>query len=69
MQPFNPLYFYAGLLTMASLADLQQHLNRFWALPYHENLPLNDKLSEVQASYQIVFRTLIKPCLNNLKIN
>ena len=34
---------------MASLADLQQHLNRFWALPYHENLALNDKLSEVQA--------------------
>ncbi|WP_349773369.1 hypothetical protein [Psychrobacter sp. WY6] len=34
---------------MASLADLQQHLNRFWALPYHEDLALNDKLSEVQA--------------------
>ena len=34
---------------MAALADLQQHLARFWALPYHQDVALNTKLDEVQA--------------------
>lgn len=34
---------------MAALANLQQHLTRFWTLPYHEDVELNVKLNEVQA--------------------
>lgn len=33
---------------MSALADLQQHLNHFWALPYHQDLALTTKLNEVQ---------------------
>lgn len=34
---------------MAALADLQQHLVRFWSLPYHQDVALSTKLDEVQA--------------------
>ena len=34
---------------MSALANLQQHLNRFWALPHHKDAALNTKLKEVQA--------------------
>lgn len=34
---------------MAALTELQRHLTQYWALPYHEDKPLNDKLNEVQA--------------------
>ena len=37
---------------MSALANLQQHLNRFWALPHHEDAALNTKLKEVQAWQQ-----------------
>ena len=37
---------------MAALANLQQHLTRFWALPHHENDALNTKLKEVQSWQQ-----------------
>ena len=37
---------------MSALANLQQHLNRFWALPHHNNATLNAKLKEVQAWQQ-----------------
>ncbi|MBF0658582.1 hypothetical protein IPZ60_07525 [Psychrobacter sp. NG25] len=37
---------------MAALADLQQHLTRFWALPYHEDLALDAKLKDVQSWQQ-----------------
>ena len=37
---------------MAALADLQQHLTRFWALPHHEDDALNTKLKEVQSWQQ-----------------
>ena len=33
---------------MAALANLQQHLTLFWALPYHQDALLNTKLKEVQ---------------------
>lgn len=33
---------------MSALSGLQSHLTRYWALPYHEDKPLNDKLNEVQ---------------------
>ncbi len=33
---------------MAALTELQRHLTHYWALPYHEDQPLNDKLNEVQ---------------------
>ncbi|MDN5565361.1 MAG: hypothetical protein L0G25_01060 [Psychrobacter sp.] len=34
---------------MAALTELQRHLTHYWALPYHEDQVLNDKLNEVQA--------------------
>ncbi|WLP95276.1 hypothetical protein [Psychrobacter sp. M13] len=34
---------------MAALKELQRHLTHYWALPYHEDQALNDKLNEVQA--------------------
>lgn len=34
---------------MPALSELQQHLTRYWALPYHEDAQLNNKLDEVQA--------------------
>jgi len=37
---------------MAALANLQQHLNRFWALPYHQDDALNNKLKDVQSWQQ-----------------
>lgn len=37
---------------MSALANLQQHLNRFWALPHHKDAALNTKLKEVQAWQQ-----------------
>ena len=37
---------------MSALADLQQHLIRFWALPHHQNAELNTKLNAVQAWQQ-----------------
>ena len=37
---------------MTALANLQQHLNRFWALPHHADAALNTKLKEVQALQQ-----------------
>ena len=37
---------------MSALANLQQHLNRFWALPHHEDAALNKKLHEVQSWQQ-----------------
>ncbi|KAA0915373.1 FFLEELY motif protein [Psychrobacter sp. ANT_WB68] len=37
---------------MSALANLQQHLNRFWTLPHHENAALNTKLKEVQSWQQ-----------------
>lgn len=37
---------------MAALANLQQHLTRFWALPHHEDPALNAKLTEVQSWQQ-----------------
>ncbi len=33
---------------MSALANLQQHLDRYWALPYHQNEALHAKLNEVQ---------------------
>jgi hypothetical protein len=33
---------------MSALADLQQHLVRFWALPHHQDAELNTKLNDVQ---------------------
>ena len=41
---------------MTALADLQQHLTRFWALPHHENDALNIKLNEVQTWQQVRIR-------------
>ena len=37
---------------MSALANLQQHLDRFWALPHHEDAALNEKLNEVQSWQQ-----------------
>ena len=37
---------------MTALADLQQHLARFWAIPYHKDDQLNTKLDEVQSWQQ-----------------
>ena len=37
---------------MSALANLQQHLNLFCALPHHNNATLNAKLKEVQAWQQ-----------------
>lgn len=37
---------------MSALANLQQHLNRFWALPHHKDAALNIKLNEVQSWQQ-----------------
>ncbi|MGP5359390.1 FFLEELY motif protein [Psychrobacter celer] len=37
---------------MAALANLQQHLTRFWALPYHQDDALNNKLKDVQSWQQ-----------------
>ena len=37
---------------MSALANLQQHLNRFWALPHHNDAALNTKLKEVQSWQQ-----------------
>ena len=37
---------------MSALANLQQHLNRFWALPHHKDAALNTKLKEVQTWQQ-----------------
>ena len=37
---------------MAALANLQQHLNHFWALPHHHNKRLNNKLKKVQSWQQ-----------------
>lgn len=33
---------------MSALSELQQHLTRYWALPYHQDEPLNTTLNEVQ---------------------
>lgn len=33
---------------MTALSNLQQHLDRYWALPYHNNAELKAKLDEVQ---------------------
>lgn len=33
---------------MSALSELQQHLTRYWALPYHQNEQLNTTLNEVQ---------------------
>lgn len=41
---------------MAALADLQQHLNRFWALPHHQDEQLSIKLKEVQTWQQARIR-------------
>ncbi|MGE6390084.1 FFLEELY motif protein [Psychrobacter pacificensis] len=41
---------------MTALADLQQHLTRFWALPHHENDVLRAKLNEVQTWQQVRIR-------------
>ena len=41
---------------MAALADLQQHLTRFWALPHHQDDNLNAKLKEVQGWQQVRIR-------------
>ena len=37
---------------MSALANLQQHLNLFWALPHHSDAALNTKLKEVQSWQQ-----------------
>ncbi|MGO2623230.1 MULTISPECIES: FFLEELY motif protein [unclassified Psychrobacter] len=37
---------------MAALADLQQHLTRFWALPHHQDKALDIKLKDVQSWQQ-----------------
>ena len=37
---------------MSALANLQQDLDRFWALPHHEDVALNKKLNEVQSWQQ-----------------
>jgi len=37
---------------MTALADLQQHLTRFWAMPHHQDDALNAKLKEVQSWQQ-----------------
>ena len=34
---------------MSALSELQQHLTRYWALPYHNDAALEAKLVEVQA--------------------
>lgn len=34
---------------MTALSDLQLHLDRYWALPYHNNAELKAKLDEVQS--------------------
>ncbi|TXD97535.1 hypothetical protein ES754_00675 [Psychrobacter frigidicola] len=34
---------------MSALSELQHHLTRYWALPYHEDTELQSKLVEVQA--------------------
>ncbi len=34
---------------MSALSELQRHLTRYWALPYHQDADLNAKLNEVQA--------------------
>lgn len=41
---------------MTALADLQQHLTHFWALPHHENDVLRAKLNEVQTWQQVRIR-------------
>ena len=33
---------------MTAFSELQQHLTRYWALPYHEDETLNRTLNEVQ---------------------
>lgn len=37
---------------MTALADLQQHLTRFWALPHHQDEALNTSLKAVQSWQQ-----------------
>ncbi len=34
---------------MSALSELQKHLTRYWALPYHDDEKLHAKLNEVQA--------------------
>ncbi|AMN49148.1 MULTISPECIES: hypothetical protein [unclassified Psychrobacter] len=34
---------------MSALSELQQHLTRYWALPYHDDEALHAKLNDVQA--------------------
>ena len=55
---------------MTALADLQQHLTRFWALPHHENDILRAKLNEVQtwqqARLQQTHRALFEQPKNQL---
>lgn len=34
---------------MSALSELQRHLTKYWALPYHQDAELNTKLNEVQA--------------------
>ncbi|PKH68666.1 MULTISPECIES: FFLEELY motif protein [unclassified Psychrobacter] len=41
---------------MTALADLQQHLTRFWAMPHHQNDILKAKLNEVQTWQQVRIR-------------
>ncbi|WP_420229298.1 FFLEELY motif protein [Psychrobacter sp. ER1] len=41
---------------MTALADLQQHLTRFWAMPHHQNDVLRAKLNEVQIWQQVRIR-------------
>lgn len=41
---------------MTAFSELQQHLTRYWALPYHDNSTLNTALNEVQAWQRIRIR-------------
>lgn len=38
---------------MTAFSELQQHLTRYWALPYHDDPKLNTVLNEVQAWQRI----------------
>ena len=38
---------------MTAFSELQQHLTRYWALPYHDDPKLNTALNEVQAWQRI----------------
>lgn len=38
---------------MTAFSELQQHLTRYWALPYHDDPQLNTVLNEVQALQRI----------------